>query len=93
VNGLISPTPWYPCPTRAGANIPVAELVLVSIAYLFLVNAAIDLWQKHSLSHASHKHARKVENDPNWDQRTMVSRADEDAHLRKKEKIIKGIAW
>jgi hypothetical protein len=43
----------------------VAELILTSISYLFLINAFVDLWQKHAHQHYDdkdpnlHAHAEK----------------------------------
>ena len=40
-------TPWATCSLFCLLHL-VAELILTSISYLFLINALIDMWQKHA---------------------------------------------
>ena len=56
----------------------IAEVILISISYLFLINTLIDLWQRHLESSANH---RDAESDP-----------DHPSHGGQQKSLIRGIA-
>lgn len=60
----------------------VAELVLTSISYLFLINSLVDLWEKH----ATQKHDEQIEG-----QFGLVN--EKTVHLQKKNRWVHYAAW
>jgi hypothetical protein len=60
----------------------VAELVLTSISYLFLINSLVDLWEKHE----TQKHDEQIEG-----QFGLVN--EKTVHLQKKNRWVHYAAW
>ncbi|KAG7531310.1 hypothetical protein FFLO_04431 [Filobasidium floriforme] len=60
----------------------IAELVLTSISYLFLINSLVDLWEKHE----TQKHDEQIEG-----QFGLVN--EKTVHLQKKNRWVHYAAW